>query len=964
MAAAHACLQDLTRTQRSLDAYAGDRTLLAQDWRDRLAELARSAPATAAIPDEVLAAIAALPDPAALALLLNRPDPALPALETAMTAADKARRRQLAAPARLVARRVPAALFAALGAEALGGLDHPDADVRLRLLARVVAWTRSSKSPAGVTHLLTWLDDPEARVRTAACDWLVRLGDERKTFKQPWTMAEDGLFPPALAQDRLRRLLRRGGSDEQVAALMLAAAIAGKDLAGEATACLLSPEGMVADTALEAIKALDAEEVSLEVLLRLAADPAAPPARRARAIALLAEAGEGKRPLASFDRLTSDPEPLVAAAAVRALAKQAEGPGRRSLFAGLMARGEIKLALDLVGEQPRLADLGVLGLGLRSQDPAQVGVASRALLKALAKTSVSRHERTPGLTRAQVLQRFPLDARFRLGIRVWLREPGWPALAALAIALDAGQPAWRLDGALGLLAEAGPEARDLLAEVLVGVCARRTDRLERLLAAGTPLPEHATARLIDAVVALAGCAADRLPLYARHDLTGELGLEVDHNYSDGLPSLRLDAEGGSVHLRSRFIAARGRQRPWDSEGQVEWRVDGSFPWAPDADGRARLAAALAHLPVDEQQRNQRDTAVAVVAGSPLPANLDRVDQDLLRIAVALDPARRPAVVAQALAHPADWRWAYRGLLVDGEPDLVPVLASVLAEEHHYLDSRAYAWLASLPPAALAPLLPRLAADREHARELDPVFKRAQPLPLDAALALFAANRLGALTVAPYGQDQAAALHQALAALTAERIASQSGVLRRLRAAGGATFDGVLARLCAPEAERAVAWLRSGLPAEAGLRQAYLDAENAQRADLRLVGLAFALKEGRRDFDALLALMAKAPPAVQADAALVAQRQAPAALKAQAATVAATIATLPAQPAIAWLAVCEPAAELPAAVAGLVRANPQDHARIGAAIAARLRSDRPGWEPVAKAAAAAAGGRLDWLIAGR
>jgi hypothetical protein len=284
VATAHQALCVLTRTQRGLAPYAGYYDLLAKDWRDALAE--KPALASGPADADLLALIRALPGPASVRALLGRGSSVLPALEQAMIGADRQRRTQLQAAARLVARAVSPSLYDDLGDAGLEGMDADSVAERLKALARAAEAVLRTADAPGLVHLVTYLDDHDTVVRTAALDRLVRLSDEHKRFHDHWTLEEKGNFPPGPCLWRLRRSLKLGGRDEQVAALQFTASLRANELSDDVVALLLSPSPMVVETALETLGHLQAI-AHVAMLMRLAGDRSQPAPRRARILELI-----------------------------------------------------------------------------------------------------------------------------------------------------------------------------------------------------------------------------------------------------------------------------------------------------------------------------------------------------------------------------------------------------------------------------------------------------------------------------------------------------------------------------------------------------------------------------------------------------------------------------------------------------------------------------------------------------
>ncbi|MDA3961474.1 MAG: hypothetical protein PF961_11840, partial [Planctomycetota bacterium] len=322
----HRALELLTGTQRSLAPYAGHYDLLAKDWQDvvnrQLAETPSVTPEA-----EVLALVAELPDDDAMLALLGRRSEALAAVEQIMAGAPRARRKQLQYAARLLERAVSPTLYTELGVDGLANMDAEHPRERRAALTAAAVVVLEQRDVPGLQHLLSYADDRDATVRSAAFDRLVRLSDERKSLGGKWKLSTqaNAPFPASATVWRLRRALQDGASEEQIAALQLISVLDATELRGDIHHLLLASNDAVIDSAIDALHHIDFTPTDAPVLLRLARDPAAPAARRAHLLDLMAKEARDLGNAIPTDELTAmvreETDPLVRAAALKAMVR-------------------------------------------------------------------------------------------------------------------------------------------------------------------------------------------------------------------------------------------------------------------------------------------------------------------------------------------------------------------------------------------------------------------------------------------------------------------------------------------------------------------------------------------------------------------------------------------------------------------------------------------------------------------
>lgn len=957
VAAAHGALQALTRTQRSLEAYAGDRRLLTQDWKDALA----AKPAAGAAPDaELMATVAELPAPAALLALLARGPAALAAIERAQAEATRARRRELEPAARLLVHAVPVSLYEALGAEAFVDLDHAEPAARIACLRRLAGEVRTRHDADGVAMLVAMLDDADSGVRATALDQLVRLSDERSKLKKGWKLQAGAAFEPDRTVHRLRRSLRDGGTDEQIAGLLLIGTLEARELLDDVMQLTLAPRGEVVDTALETLARLGAGDGQVAPLARIANDPKAAAARRLTAVKALGEVlGRGGRgsksgppaAQAPLMQLTQDADPRIAQAAARALGRGNLPPGvLRGVLERLIARGLAEDAITIAEERGR-DEFDALLVARLAAGAADADRAAFALARRL------------GSGQAQAL-RLLLAGEAATAQRATIRSAGTP-LAGHAV-LDTILGERPLAEALATLRRAEGQRAQALA-MLAGR-AGTVDEIQTLAAATDGLPpaevEDLADTLLDAAVGLAARAPDRIGLVVRQadDLLNVADSDWESSGELSIRTLTLK-DGSKIRLEARPPQGQGG---WSSD-DLEWKPSGPPPAnAPDAAALARLADAVAALPVAAGDgRDGRDLAVAWMRGSepdPALARAWRRHDDLCRLLAETSPAFRAAVVeAIAATKPKELSsYHLRRWLALDPPRLLPVAIAVMKADSNPQEYEAQPIVALLekePPETIARHLPDLLSMPAIIDAVRPLIAKAGPLPLAAALPLIEGNG-GELAIAAFDADAAETIAKRLGAWTPPQILARAAAVRRLRTSGTAAVDAALATLIARGDAAAAAWLRSGIPAEAGMLDAYRSAEGSATPELALVGTAFALKEGRLAMPAFLERVAIWPSPVQADAAAAARRYGEGKWAELAPAAAALVPQLGARALASWIAVLPPDPAVAAALAARAGDSATADAMAGA-LAARMARD-PAWKPAVLTIRAAANGRLDWL----
>lgn len=953
VAAAHRTLEHLTATQRNREVYGAHRDLLAADWRDVLAATTE-APAKA--DPALLTLVASLPDDEAVRGLLAHGPAALPAVEAAMAAGDKARRKALQPTARLLARGVTVHLWTTVGDAGLADLDAAEARARLACLRRIVAAVRSGGDRAGLLHLVRWLDDGDTRVRAAVLDHLVRLSDDKKAFGDQWELADGRNFPPAQVTWRLRRSLRDGDRDERLAALLFASSLKAEACSDAIVGMLIDGDLMVADAALDTLGHIGVKPAHLPVLVTIAQDATASPARRAAACARIAKL-DGNSSLSSvngtqvvdpptaqfsaaasaMEDLLADPQPTVSAAAAAALVAITKDPSKRSaLYARLVRDGRDELLVAALNDESEVNALAAMIPHLAGDGPTALAVA-RGLGAAL---------------EGDWEQPRTLRAALKTRLEAVASAPGASLpqrLAGLCVGVG-------YDSMLADLPDLSETVRPMVWRALVDGCAREPAALQRLCALAGAVPADQRDRLVGRGWRCAALDPAVLDAMVQCGQGGLGGLDSEESYSS-------DQRTRTVTRDAQRIVFSGRRRSGAHSGEddLDYRWEAPADLAPAPDFSA-LRTALAAIDLPEEDRPALLRVLAALGGGDPPVTVDVVSNlDEWSVLAHLRPGLRAGVVAILEQAPRGALSAYelRGLLRQGEADMVSVVVNVWLTADKWNRTNLLRWLRSLPGATVRLHLEVLLTQSEDlpAKEVSALLRQAAPVPLPLALVLL---RSGRLTVAVEPYTDAAPLRVALAALPGPTVLAQVVALKRLREAGPAAFDVVLAELCTRPDRVGAAWLRTGLPLEHLGREPYDRAFAGSEPHAWVVGAALHLKEGTLSPADFLAKLPGLPQTALADALAAAQRRLDGKTADQGPALAAVLREVPAGDCAGWLALCPADAAVADALAFRLTAGlPAE--LIAPAFAARLRADKPGWRALLPRCDAACGGRLGALL---
>jgi hypothetical protein len=972
----HAALQIMTRTQRNLAVYAGHWDGAVKDWRDVLAANGMQHVRTADA--GLMAAITDVPNPAAVTVLLTAGAAADVALDQAMAGADRTRRRELMAVARLVARRVSPRLWRDQGDAGFDCVDADDPRTRLDGLRRLAEAVRRLGDPDGLIHLLTWTDDRDPAVRAMAFDLLVRLSDQRSSFGRAWELKVGACFPPEETIWRLRRAVNHGEPDERVAALQLIASLRARELVDDVLEQLAAANGMVVDTALETLGRLDLP-ASDAALLHLIEDAQQPVQRRITALELRGKVNGSSETAAArkrFDevltRLATNDTPTLRQAAQhvqleRALDATTRMRLARSLLAGDTAQrlravrwldkldtdkqiarasdggSVLALALSCLADADSQVAGAAAELALGSWDNASFRTAATPLLGESLRTAVRQRALTAGDAQGPCLA---------LALRMQVVDTATALGVVRGLSQVSASSAWRA------LLSSAPGVSGL------GILADSQD-------AGVVIDD----RVIGETIAQAFAHAMLTPSLRQEALAidGDLSFlsvsNTEYKFDAGRSTRILTLPNGAT-----LTLVLGDATSND-EGSVvrapSTLVEPMPPGFADDDLAATIAA-LKRLKAGAQAEPYRRVVLAtltrtsvldVVGWENLRTVFEAHGDTLLRPLLAdRDPAIRHQVVEHIIRDTSASLWDFKKLLKLGNSDLLPAVVACLTKpDNSYIDGDVVTWMKSLPPETLVPHTATLLAHPHCGKNagIRAALKRITQISLRDQLVLLAAHHPLQVTIAPFDTADEPVLTTSLTALSAQDVLDATATLRRIRAANPVLFDRVMRPLASRDDVVAAAWLRTGLPFDADWNDLYRAALGSAIPDMWQVGAAFALKTGAMDAATFLDRVITLPSESASRSAAIAARYLQGRLTGEAPRLARILQRTPARMLGDWIALCPPGDDIAIALAQRVR-DPATAELVAAALVLRLREDRTHWQPVVDTVAAAANGRLDGL----
>ncbi|MDA3960680.1 MAG: hypothetical protein PF961_07805, partial [Planctomycetota bacterium] len=424
----------------------------------------------------------------------------------------------------------------------------------------------------------------------------------------------------------------------------------------------------------------------------------------------------------------------------------------------------------------------------------------------------------------------------------------------------------------------------------------------------------------------------------------------DTNYSGKTIRRTIELEGGGELVLS---ATNNDDDDSFGDGERTWTLEKSPKSVPNAEAVAATVALLRTLEPDDADTNvYRQLAIALLSGTAPAAELASAwnrHEELLRPLMVRHPELRPAVVAEINKdHDKLYAYSLVKYLKPGNPDLAAAALAVLLREYEdrWDVKRVLPYLQSLDSATLDPLLQAALANGTATGALDngvinQVLEKREAVSLGIVLALLPKRDIGDLAVAAYTEADSATLATALASLDAATVRERAANLRRLRTAGQPTFDAALPPLLVDDNAITAAWLRTGIPLQAGLSERYRSALEADDPALYLVGAAVALKQSRLPAEEFLARCGNIDPSVLGDAAAVAQRYVAEQLPEHDAAVATILERCSARDLSAWLLVAAPGKAVTASIVKRC-GEPATALLILPILEHRVRQDKDAW----------------------
>ena len=417
----------------------------------------------------------------------------------------------------------------------------------------------------------------------------------------------------------------------------------------------------------------------------------------------------------------------------------------------------------------------------------------------------------------------------------------------------------------------------------------------------------------------------------------------------------------------------GKQRPGGDEESfsyndetMTWSVQGVAPSSPDADGLAAMARQLGDLRVGKHDTVHHALVLALISGQEPPRTLEIEiggNTELWKILAVIHPTIRPQIIAAFSKGGEMNRYYVQKFIVLGNPDLLPVVMSMVATmENKYEVEQMIPYLSSLEVALVEPHIATLLTSpaANGSEKVKALVKKIGRVPLAAALTVVGQGLTLEGKISPYTEADAASLTTALSAMTPAVILATSSSLRIIRDTAPIIFDRVMAVEAARQDANGAAWLRTGLPLQAGMRPLYDQALLAKQPDIWLVGAAIALKEKRLDAPGFMARAVELPAESLKDAALVAARYLQGKLNDQETQLAQIFKRAPGSALASWMPLLPPTEAIAKAIAERVK-DPLVADQLGFALAALLRSQHDGWTPLMPLIVPAANGRLDFLL---
>lgn len=1004
----HACndaLQILCGVQRALAPYAGHVDMLAEDWQDTLAEQRRVQPEHPQA-DHIRALLERLPAKDALLEVLPFGPQALPILEELMAHRGRARRQELSSAARLLNRWISPLLYAH-AADVLTTMDADEYQQRSQALHSAVESVRSHKDAQGLMHILTYSDDADARVRTRCFDFLTRLADNEDDFTKEWELGDaDALFNEQATAWRIRRSLRNRGSaasrgqqeaqndDECIAVLQFIGTLKADVFKNDLHDILISRSSVVQDTVLDVFAQLDMEAEDARILMRVVIDPLESATRRARILNILADKYSSIATgleMKQVRELVGVSDRLISRAALELLAASSKyaddaDTDLLSLFTKNLTAGKDRFqqTLELIQQREKPAEAALLIPYITSPDKDVRISVSRALWS-------MRDEKT---VRARIFTELSRKAAIQ-----HIDIPDAPGSASPTVWQDISEQLTADDASYAYM------------HALAFVCG--LENYQQWSAAYTQYTASERQYMLMALAQRAGTDAQMLEQLMQRTAELQTAQDLDEQVLSSILSTLYAAIGHQEHLLLQLLAMdkirafipyrssstsgnmRSIQRRSDNKKIIFQKKGTQWTLSPAAQKMTvsqqqvdAIITFLGTLQLSDQQKQKYQLVMAVCQRQYDLS--DKLLQDTWRSYSDLwyvlsqqqkeelhkqgqkegspkEKTIRERLLAQMATHKGLHRWDIEDFLIDGQADMLPIVIGLLqAEESSYTVRKYVKYLKTLSDADLQQHLSLLVTSQHTSLHslINRLLKAKKELPIELVLVLLqTGHNFTTQSIQSYTDEVSAqSVGVFINELPAKKIVRLAKYLRMLRNANTQIFDQQLSPLLAAGDRRSAAWLRTGIPLQAGMKDAYVQALNSQQADMWMVGAAFALKQGTMTLGEFLPAIPALPTDIQIQAVAVAKRYGAKVLpeKSIQSAVRHILSQASRKSLLYWLALAEPDTELAEVLSR--RVSDQNIARgLAPQLAKRLQTNAQVWLPLVRRIASAAHGQLDYIL---
>jgi hypothetical protein len=272
------------------------------------------------------------------------------------------------------------------------------------------------------------------------------------------------------------------------------------------------------------------------------------------------------------------------------------------------------------------------------------------------------------------------------------------------------------------------------------------------------------------------------------------------------------------------------------------------------------------------------------------------------------------------------------------------------------------YLKSLPAKIFEPHIAELLKNQITASNsaVQQIIRAIGKLPLATAVQVLQQGGNLPGVVMPYEEADMITLTPKFAALESSVILGGMATLRAIREAAPTIFDVMMKQEANRQDAVGAAWLRTGIPMQAGMRDFYVQALHSRQPDVWLVGAAIGLKEDRLKPDDFVEKLSTLPDATLFDAAAVASRYLQGKFDNHGEALAQIVTRVSPTILASWLPIIPPSKQVAGALAERIR-DPSTADQIGLILTTCLRNNRDGWMSVIEQIAPQANGRLDYLL---